>query len=351
MAGITIIGTGRYLPGEPVTNAALARVMDTSDEWIRQRTGIEQRHYVEEGVGVSDLGKEAAERAIAAAGIAREEIDYIICATMTPEHLFPGSGGLLGAKLGIPRVPALDIRQQCAAMPYSFQLANGLVASKAARTVLIVGADAHAGYMPWKDWDILRGRTDRKVSPEDYERATRHRGVSVLFGDGAGSFIVRDAGEEGRGYLGSKLYTDGRLYQSIYIPLGFTSLPYVSQRTVDEEEHIPRMKGQDLFKTAVKELSGAVRALCAEVGVGVDDVDWFIAHQANDRINEAVRQALKLAPEKVPSNIARYGNTSAGTIGILTDELMESGKLKKGQLACFFALGAGVNWGVTLMRL
>jgi 3-oxoacyl-[acyl-carrier-protein] synthase-3 len=216
--------------------------------------------------------------------------------------------------------------------------------------VLIVGADAHAGYMPWKDWDIVRGRTDRTVSPEDYERATRHRGVSVLFGDGSGAFVVREATEEGRGYLGSKLFTDGRLYQSIYIPLGFTSLPYVSQRTVDEDEHIPRMKGQDLFKTAVKELSSAVRGLCAEVSVGIDEVDWFIAHQANDRINEAVRQALKLAPEKVPSNIARYGNTSAGTIGILTDELVEAGKIKPGQLVCFFALGAGVNWGVTLMR-
>ncbi|MBC7171578.1 MAG: 3-oxoacyl-ACP synthase, partial [Polyangiaceae bacterium] len=304
MAGITIIGTGSYAPGEPVPNAALSRVMDTTDEWIRQRTGIHQRHYVEDGVGVSDLGKEAAERAIAAAGIDRGEIDYIIFATMTPEHLFPGSGGILGAKLGIERVPALDIRQQCAAMPYSLQLANGLVASKAARTVLIVGADAHAGFMPWKAWDVVRGRSDRAVPPEEFAFASEHRGMAVLFGDGAGAMIVREA-SEGRGYLGSKLHTDGRIFQSIYIPLGFTSLPYVSQRTVDEAAHIPRMKGQDLFKTAVKELSSAVRALCSQAGVEVDDVDWFVAHQANDRINDAVRQALKLPPEKVPSNIAR----------------------------------------------
>ncbi len=351
MSGITIIGTGRYAPGEPVPNSALARVMDTSDEWIRQRTGIEQRHYVEEGVGVSDLGKIAAERAIEAAGIDPTEIDYIIFATMTPEHLFPGSGGILGAKLGIARVPALDIRQQCAAMPYALQLANGLVASKAARTVLIVGADAHAGFMPWKAWDVVRGRSDRPVPPDEYALATEHRGMAVLFGDGAGALVVRESDDPARGYLGAKLHTDGRLYQSIFIPLGFTTLPYVSQRTVDGAEHIPRMRGQDLFKTAVKELSSAVRSLCAEAGVTVDDVDWFIAHQANDRINDAVRQTLKLPTSKVPSNIARYGNTSAGTIGILTDELTREGKLRKGQLVCFFALGAGVNWGVTLLRL
>jgi 3-oxoacyl-[acyl-carrier-protein] synthase III len=351
MAGITIIGTGRYAPGEPVPNAALSKVMDTSDDWIRQRTGIRQRHYVEEGVGVSDLGKIAAERAIAAAGIDATEIDYIICATMTPEHLFPGSGGILGAKLGIARIPALDIRQQCAAIPYSLQLANGLIVSKAARTVLIVGADAHAGFMPWRAWDVVRGRSDRAVSPEEYAMATEHRGMAVLFGDGAGAMIVRQTDDDGRGYLGTKLHSDGRLYQSIYIPLGFTSLPYVSQRSVDHADHIPRMRGQDLFKTAVKELSTAVRALCRETGVSVEEVDWFIAHQANDRINDAVRQALKLPPEKVPSNIARYGNTSAATIGILTDELLRDGKLKEGQLVCFFALGAGVNWGVTLLRL
>lgn len=351
MPGITIIGTGSYAPGEPVPNSALARVMDTSDEWIRQRTGIHQRHFIEEGVGVSDLGKVAAERAIAAAGIEAAEIDYIIFATMTPEHLFPGSGGMLGAKLGIARVPALDIRQQCASMPFALQVANGLIASKAARTVLIVGADAHAGFMPWRAWDVLRGRSDRAVSAEEYAAATEHRGMAVLFGDGAGAMVVREAPEEGRGFLGTELHTDGRLYQSIYIPLGFTDLPYVSRRTVDQAEHIPRMKGQDLFKTAVRELSSAVRTVCSDCGVSADEVDWFIAHQANDRINEAVRQALKLPPEKVPSNISRYGNTSAATIGILTDELWSEGKLKEGQLVCFFALGAGVSWGVTLLRL
>lgn len=347
---ITIIGTGHYVPGAPVPNAALARVMDTSDEWIKQRTGIEQRHFAPAGVGVSDLGAEAAKRAIERAGITPGDIDYIILATMTPEHFFPGSGGLLGAKLGIPGVPALDIRQQCAAMPFSLQLANSLVVAGAAKTVLIVGAEAHACFMPWRDWDVLRGESDRPVDPDLYAAATKHRGMAVLFGDGAAAMVVRDA-PAGRGFVAAELHTDGNHWDHIYIPMGFNNLPYVTHALVDDDAHIPRMAGQGLFKTAVTELSQVVRDLCARVGATIDDVDWFVAHQANDRINEAVRKALKIPPEKVPSNIARFGNTSAATIGILTDEMSRDGRLKEGQLVCFLALGAGLNWGAALVRV
>lgn len=348
--GITIIGTGHFVPGEPITNEAMARVMDTSDEWIRQRTGIEQRHFAAEGVGVSDLGAKAAERAIERAGISAKEIDYIILATMTPEHFFPGSGGLLGAKLGIPGVPALDIRQQCAAMPFALQLANSLVTAGAAKTVLIVGAEAHACFMPWRDWDVLRGESDRKVDPEAFAQATKHRGMAVLFGDGAAALVVR-AAPEGRGFIAAKLHTDGNHWDHIYIPMGFNTLPYITAERVANDEHIPRMAGQGLFKTAVQELSLVVRALCAREGKTLDDIDWFVAHQANDRINEAVRRALKIPPEKVPSNIARFGNTSAATIGILTDEMCRDGRMKEGDLVCFLALGAGLNWGAALLRI
>ncbi|MFO0696033.1 MAG: beta-ketoacyl-ACP synthase III [Polyangiales bacterium] len=351
MAGITILGTGSYAPGEPITNDDLSRVMSTSDEWIRKRTGIAQRHFTSEGVGVSDLGKIAAERAIESAGLAPSDIDYIIFCTMTPEYFFPGSGGLLGAKLGIPRVPALDIRQQCAAVPFAFQVANGLVASKAAKRVLICGAEAHAAFMPWKDWDVLRGEADHPVDEEAYARATRHRGMAVLFGDGASAFVVGEAAKEGQGLLGTECHTDGRMYDHIYIPMGFTSFPYITEEQLHDEKHIPRMAGPELFKTAVTELAAVVESLCARNGVTLDQIDWFVAHQANDRINGAVRDKLKLPPEKVPSNIARYGNTSAATIGILTDEMRRDGRLKEGQLVCFLALGAGLNWGAALLRL
>lgn len=348
---ITIIGSGHFLPGEPITNDDLSRVMQTSDEWIRPRTGIAQRHFAREGEGVSDLGVEAAKRAVENAGIAAEEIDFIIFATMTPEHVYPGSGCLLGAKLGIPRVPALDIRQQCAAMPYAFQLAEGLVASRAAKTVLVVGADAHAGMMPWEDWDVLRGESDREVSEEAYEKATRHRGVSVLFGDGASALVLREA-PEGRGLLGTQLHSDGRSYEHIYVPGGmFTKLPYAHPSVYESESYLPVMKGRDLFKSAVTELTRTVRGILDEHDVDASTVDWYIAHQANDRINNAVRNALGVEAEKVPSNIERLGNTSAATIGILIDEMRRDGRLQEGQLLCFLALGAGLNWGAALMRL
>ncbi|MGB5681921.1 MAG: 3-oxoacyl-ACP synthase, partial [Polyangiales bacterium] len=168
MNGITIIGTGHHVPGNPVLNEALARVMDTSDEWIRSRTGIRQRYFAEDGQGPSDLALPACKSALHNAQIDASDVDYIIFATMTPDHFFPGSGALLGSKLGIHGVPALDIRQQCAAIPYALQLANGLVQSGAAETILLVGAEVHAGFMPWVDWDIVRSQAEREVAPEAY---------------------------------------------------------------------------------------------------------------------------------------------------------------------------------------
>lgn len=352
MPGITIVGSGRYAPGEPITNDDLARVMDTEDGWIRQRTGIRQRHFTPEGVGVSDLATEAAKRAIESAKIDASEIDYIIFATMTPDHVFPGSGGLLGAKLGIPGVPALDIRQQCAAMPFAFQVADGLIASGAAETILVVGAEAHAGFMPWRDWDVLEGKSDRVVSTEDRERATRHRALAILFGDGAGALIMRRSKVSGHGLIGVEIHSDGRDAKQIYIEGGgFRKRPYWSPEMFASEEHIPSMQGKELFKNAVTKLPRVVRSLCEKHNVSLSEIDWFIAHQANERINEVVRTTLGVPTEKVPSNIARYGNTSGGTIPILLDELMREGRVKQGDLLCFLALGAGLHWGAVLMRL
>ncbi|MFW5924613.1 MAG: 3-oxoacyl-ACP synthase III family protein [Myxococcota bacterium] len=352
MTGVTIVGTGRYAPGKPVTNAALTRVMDTSDEWIRQRTGIHQRHYAPEGVGPAELGHEASVRALEAAGIEAADVDYILFATMTPDYPFPGSGGLLGARLGIPGVPALDIRQQCCAMPFGLQVADGLVASGAARTVLLVGAEAHAGFMPWEDWDLVFGEREGEPSPEAWARATRHRGLAVLFGDGAGAMVLRQSSTEGHGFLGAELHSDGNQFNGIYVEGGsFMRRPYWTREMLDDELHIPQMQGRDLFKKAATLLPQTVRQLCDRHGYTVEDVDCFVAHQANDRINSAVRQALGLSPEKVPSNIARYGNTSAGTIPILTDELVRDGRIDAGDLVCFLALGAGLHWGAALMRV
>lgn len=352
MATITIVGTGSYAPGDPVTNDALARVMDTNDAWIRQRTGIQQRHFASPGEGVSDLGTRAAERALEQAKIAPEEVDFIVFATMTPDYMFPGSGGIVGANLGIPGVPALDIRQQCAAVPFGLQISQGLAASGAAKTILFVGADTHAGFMPWTDWDVVRGQSDRPVSPEAFARATEHRGVAVVFGDGAGAFVMRATDEPKRGLLAVTNHTDGRHAEQIHLPGGgFKSHPWFDAEMAARMEHVPRMNGREVFKHAVTKLPKAVTSLCDRMGYTLDDVDLFVAHQANDRINAAVRESLGIPEDKVPSNIARYGNTSAGTIPILLDELRRAGRAKEGDLVCFFALGAGLNWGAALMRM
>jgi 3-oxoacyl-[acyl-carrier-protein] synthase III len=350
MRGFEIIGTGHYVPGDPVTNAALSRVMNTSDEWIYKRSGIRQRHYAPEGVGASDLGVEAAKRAIEAAGIQPKDIDYIVFATMTPDYIFPGSAALVGAKLGIAGVPGLDIRQQCAAMIFGLQIIDGFIQSGAAKTILFIGAEAHAGFMPWHDWDVVEGRSDRVISEEEKAKADKHRALAVLFGDGAGALVFR-ATDRDAGLRGIKVHTDGRAAELLYVPGGgFRTRPYWKADHFDEQAYVPLMEGRDLFKFAVTKLPETARALCKETGTAIADIDWFLAHQANQRINEYIREHLGVPKERMPMNIERFGNTSAGTLPILIDECTRKGMLKKGELNMMLALGAGIHWGCALVR-
>lgn len=350
MPGIRILGTGRYVPGRPYTNHDLARVLDTNDEWIRQRTGIGQRHFCPAGQGVSDLALPAAQRALEAAGRRPEDLDYILFNTMTPDHLFPGSGSLLGAKLGCTGVPAPDLRTQCAAMLFSFQMADALLRADAARTILIVGAEAHATLMPWVDWDILEGSTERKPTEEAWARASKHRGWSIIFGDGAGAVVVEKA-TDGAGIIATDLHTDGRYVSQLCIPVGFKNHPWTDGIEPGADSWLMQMEGREVFKFAVTRLPRSVKAVCDKAKVEPGDIDWFIAHQANQRINEAVAAKLKLPIEKFPSNIDRYGNTSAATIPILMDEMRRDGRLREGQLVCLLALGAGFHWGSVLVRV
>jgi 3-oxoacyl-[acyl-carrier-protein] synthase-3 len=349
MSGITIVGSGRYLPGKPYTNHDLARLMDTSDEWIQQRTGIQSRHFCPEGQGASDLALPAAQLALESAGRTAKDLDYIIFNTMTPDHVLPGSGPILGAKLGCPGTPALDVRTQCAAMIYSLQLADALLKTDGIETILVVGSEAHAGFMPWREWDVLEG--SGKASAEEYERSTRHRDFAVIFGDGAGALVVERGTRPGAGLLSIDLHSDGRYSDELRIDVGFRRRPYLTSEMVENTDHIPRMNGREVFRHAVSKLPQTVRAACDKARVSLEEVDWFIAHQANDRINKAVRERLGVPAEKVPSNILQYGNTSAATIPILVDEMRRDGRLQPGQLVCFLALGAGLHWGAAVMRL
>lgn len=347
--GLSIVGTGRHLPKDVATNEDLARVMDTTAEWIQQRTGIVERHFAAEGEGASDLGAEAAKRALARAGMGASDVDYVVMSTMTPDFHFPGPAAMVAAKLGIPGVPCLDVRQQCASFIYQLQLAHALIGAGQARNVLMIGAEAHAGFMPWEDWDYLHGKGGNPPSQDAFDRATRHRGLAILFGDGGGAVVVRKT-DDARGVIGVDVHSDGRYVDYIHIPSGFTKRPYARRDDIDNDLHIPRMRGKELFKQAVTKLPESVRTLCARHHVKLDDIDLFVAHQANDRINGAVRDALGLPAHKVPSNIAKLGNTSAATIPILLDELNEQGRLKPGMLICFLALGAGLHWGSALLR-
>jgi 3-oxoacyl-[acyl-carrier-protein] synthase-3 len=350
MSGLSIIGTGHYVPGRPYTNHDLSRVLDTNDEWIRQRTGIAQRHFCPEGQGVSDLAVHAARHALEASGKRPEDIDYVLFSTMTPDHMFPGSGSLLAAKLGCRPIPAPDLRSQCAAMLYGFQFADALLKADAAQCILIVGAEAHAGLMPWRDWDILEGTTDRRPSAEDWERASRHRGWAIIFGDGAGAIVVERSKLPGKGVLAVDLNSDGRFASQLCIQAGFRTRPYFSAAALDGDATLIHMDGREVFKHAVTKLPKSIQAVCQKGGVSIEQVDWFVAHQANARINEAIASRLNVPLEKMPSNIERFGNTSAATIPILMDEMRRDGRLKSGQLICVAALGAGFHWGSMLIR-
>lgn len=350
MPSFKITGSGRHLPGRPYTNDDLARLMDTSDEWIQQRTGIRQRHYAADGQGCSDLAVPACIAALEAAGKTPKDVDYILFNTMTPDHVFPGSGPLLGAKLGCPGVPALDLRAQCAAMVFTFQVADALIRAKAARCILVVGAEAHAGFMPWRNWAVLDDPT-LKTTEEEFRHATEHRGFAIIFGDGAGAFVLEPADDDSTGLLATDLHSDGRFTNDLAINGGFTKRPYVDHADVDADTFIPTMNGREVFKHAVTKLPKAVRSACSSAGVSISAIDWFIAHQANDRINGMVCEKLGVPPEKVPSNIAEYGNTSSATIPILLDEMRRDGRLKAGQLVCFLALGAGLHWGANIVRV
>jgi 3-oxoacyl-[acyl-carrier-protein] synthase-3 len=350
MPGIRILGTGLHVPGRPYTNHDLARVLDTNDAWIRQRTGIAQRYFSPPELGFSDLALPAAQRALEAAGRKPEDLDYILFSTMTPDHLFPGSGSLLGAKLGCPGVPAPDLRTQCAAMLYAFQMADALLKADAARTILIVGAEAHAGFMPWSDWDILEGTSDSKPSEAAWARATKHRGWAIIFGDGAGALVVEKA-TDGAGIIATDLHSDGRYARQLCVPAGFRGRPWTNNAGPDDDAWLIQMDGRDVFKFAVTRLPRSVKAVCDKARIELTDIDWFIAHQANQRINEAVAEKLKLPLDRFPSNIDRFGNTSAATIPILMDEMRRDGRLREGQLVCLMALGAGFHWGSVLVRV
>ncbi|MEZ4368815.1 MAG: beta-ketoacyl-ACP synthase III [Kofleriaceae bacterium] len=321
-----ILGTGAFLPPIVRTNADLSEMVETSDEWIRERTGIRERRIAPDGMVTSDMATEAARRALEAAGLTAADVDLIIVGTVTPDMPMPATAAFVQQKLGCGPCPAFDLSAACAGFVYGLTLADAMIARGAHRHVLVIGVELLSRVVDWSD-----------------------RTTCVLFGDGAGA-VVLGPSDGSRGILATNVYTDSSLARSLMIPGGGSADPQ-SADVVARGDHKVKMKGQDIFRVAVKNLYSASQAVVDASGLSNADVDWVVPHQANLRIIDQVVARAAYAPEKVLSNIARVGNTSSASIPILLDESVRAGTIKPGDIALFCALGAGVSWGAALVRM
>ena len=348
-----ITGTGMHVPPKIVTNDDLARIMDTSDEWIQVRTGIAERRFAADDEATSDLAAIAARSAIDDAGLAPQDIEYLVFATMTPDYFFPGSAPFLQRKLGLGHVPCLDIRQQCAGFIYGLQLADAIVRSGQHRRILVVGAEVHSCLQPWKraSWDIALGLSDDPVPEEEYARNTEFRDRTVIFGDGAGVMVVEASEEDGRGIIDCLIHTDGSEAERLWTKAaGSAFRPYISHEMIDSGDITPIVEGRKVYALAVTAMPAVTLEILQRNRLKLDDLDLLIMHQANLRINEGVQKRLGLPDDKVFNNIQKYGNTTAGTIPIAYHEARQQGRVKPGDLVCFVGLGSGLNWGAVLYR-
>ncbi len=329
MIRTAVVSTGYYVPERVVTNKELTQWMDTSDEWIRQRSGIEERRWVSEGESNSDLAKEASTRALERAGLSPGDIDCVIVATLSPDHYFPGSGVFLQRKLGIDGVPCLDVRNQCTGFLYGLSVADAWIRAGVYRKILLVGTEVHS-----------RG----------LEKSTAGRDTAVLFGDGAGAVILEPTDAD-RGVLSVHLHADGRHAEKLWIgaPGSFYN-PWLVPEHIEQGLTRPQMEGREVFKHASVRMPEAVREALEANGLSLDDIAIVIPHQANLRITQALQKALGLPDEKVVSNIHKYGNTTAASIPIALHEALEEGRIKRGDLVCLTAFGSGFTWGSALIR-
>jgi 3-oxoacyl-[acyl-carrier-protein] synthase-3 len=328
---VRILGTGSAVPERVLTNDDLSKLVDTSDAWIRERTGIGARHVVAPGQAASDLAAEAGRRACEAAGIAPAEIDCIICSTISADMPLPSCAVYVQRKLGAgPHCPAFDLAAACAGFLYGLSVAEGLLRSGLYRRILVCGVEVLSGYVNWQD-----------------------RNTCVLFGDGCGAVVLGLNSEEeeaaGGGLLSVHLFADGTQAEALAIP-GGGSLHPTSEQTLRSGKHFIQMQGKTIFSHAVRNLSSACQVALQHQGMGPADVDLVVAHQANLRILESVAQRLGIPMERFFINIDRFGNTSSASVPIALDEVVRSGRVKRGDRLLFCALGAGLAWGAAVHR-
>jgi 3-oxoacyl-[acyl-carrier-protein] synthase III len=322
-----ILGTGAYAPDKVLTNGDLERLVDTSDAWITERTGIKERRVAADEQASSDLALKAAQRALEAAGITAKDLDMIIVGTVTPDLPMPACAAILQHKLGAGPIPSFDISAACAGFIYAMSIADQFIRSGAQRYVLIVGVELLSRILNWKD-----------------------RTTCVLFGDGAGAAVLGPARGDGAGILSTKLYTDSSLVGSLCIPGGGSKEPLTPESLASARGKV-HMAGQDIFKVAVKNLTSASRSALEHADLPASAVRWVVPHQANLRIIAQVAARLDIPLERFVLNIERYGNTSSASIPLALDEALRDGRIQKGDTVLMCALGAGVSWGSALVRV
>jgi len=323
--GATIVGTGMYVPERVLTNFDLETMVDTSDEWIVERTGIRERRISAPAEASSDLAVIAARRALETAGIEPEQVDQIIVATTTPDRYLPSCASTVQSKLGATRAAAYDMFAACTGFIYGLSIARGVIGARVADTVLVIGVEQLSRIVDYTD-----------------------RNTCVLFGDGAGAAVIRPCAP-GEGILSTSIHCDGTLGDLLEVPAGGSARPD-SRETVDQHEHFIRMKGKELFRVAVRGMEDSLRRALDLAGVRVEDLEVVIPHQANQRIVDATRERLGVSHERVIMNIDRYGNTSSASIPITLDEVVRQGRLKPGDCVGFVAFGGGITWGASVAR-
>lgn len=320
-----ILGTGHSYPAGILTNADLERIVDTSDEWITSRTGIKQRRKAGPDEYTSQFAVRAAREAIERAGIEPAQIDLILCATVTPDQILPSTGCLIQAQLGAHKAAAMDIVAACSGFLYGLTLADAMIKSGQSKYALVIGAEILTRYVDYTD-----------------------RSTCVLFGDGAGAAVL-GAVESDRGILSAKIRSDGRYEEQLYAPGGGTKGGFTAE-TIARGDHFFKMKGNELFKVAVRSMADISREVLEDAGLTTKDVKLFIPHQANQRITDAVASKLSVDESMVYSNIAMHGNTSSASIPIGLDECVASGKVQEGDVVLMASFGGGVTWGAVAMR-
>ncbi|MGB0408436.1 MAG: beta-ketoacyl-ACP synthase III [Opitutales bacterium] len=325
-SSVAILGTGAYAPEKVVTNDDMAKIVETSDEWIRTRTGIRQRHFAEASETTSDMAAAAAAKALEAAGTSPEEIDLVVVATMTPDMPFPSTACLVQDKLGLPKVTAFDVQAACSGFVYVLNIASAMLQSGGYKKALVIGAE--------------------KTSPIlDFEDRT----TCVLFGDGASAAVLGLCDEPQTGILGSIAGADGSNPDLLCQPGGGTAIP-ASKQSVEGRQHFLKMNGKEIFKLAVRVMEQASLDILERCGYGRQDIDLVIPHQANMRIIESLAKRLSLPLDKFHNNLDRYGNTSAASVGIALDEAVRAGRVKSGDIVLLVAFGAGLTWASCLIK-